>query len=396
MAVRIIDVDAHFEPAADWLDAFPDLKGRLPERLPTGDPRFALGSAEMFAFFVSDDLLRGVPRVERMPIEDLVTPAMSFMFDPARPDDLVYEGADQYAPLTDPAARVAWMDAHGVEKQNVITGAGYTLARTIDDLALGHEALEAVNTWMADAVADQADRLLPVTSLRFEDLDWAVGEMARMRGRGSRTFVISSEPTAGLPPSHPDFDPVWAAATELGMVPLLHIGMSPSLIHPGWANTDDPGLIRLLSVLQPDQSAQVFLTALVFGGVFERHPALTILLSELGIDWLPRLVGRLDGMAEPGVSPLVLGEYRLPRRPGEYVRDHVRISPLPHPHQSPLRLLEHLPEVAVFSSDYPHFEGNGDPLAHYDQVFDGVDESRRDAFLGGNILSAYERMDDPL
>ena len=55
----IIDVDAHAEPAPGWLDDFPDLAARLPELLPDTDPRFALGTAEMFAWFVSDDLLRG-------------------------------------------------------------------------------------------------------------------------------------------------------------------------------------------------------------------------------------------------------------------------------------------------------------------------------------------------
>ena len=56
------------------------------------------------------------------------------------------------------------------------------------------------------------------------------------------------------------------------MIPIVHVGMSPALYHPAWANTDDPALIRLVSVLQPDQQAQVFLNAMVFGGVFERHP----------------------------------------------------------------------------------------------------------------------------
>ena len=80
---RIIDVDAHAEPAPGWLDEFPDLATRLPELLPDTDPRFALGSAEMFAWFVSDDLLRQVPAAERMPMDRIVNPAMTFMGDRA-------------------------------------------------------------------------------------------------------------------------------------------------------------------------------------------------------------------------------------------------------------------------------------------------------------------------
>jgi predicted TIM-barrel fold metal-dependent hydrolase len=391
----IIDVDAHVEPAPGWLDEFPDLASRLPELLPDADPRFVLGTAEMFAWFVSDDLLRGVPPAERMSMERIVNPAMEFLFSGEAPA-VTYAGADQYAPLTDPAARVAWLDEQGIAKQNLISGGGYTLARAVEDPGLSRAALEADNTWMADAVGEHGDRLLPVANLRYDDLDWAVAELRRTRARGSRAFLISSEPAGGIPPSSPGFDPVWAAATELGMVPLLHIGMSPAMIHPGWARLEDPGLIRLLSVLQPAQSAEIWLTAMVIGGVFERHPTLTVLISELGIDWLPRLAERLDAMALPEASPLVLGGYDLPLTPSEYIRRNVRISPLPAAHQSPLELFEALPGVAVFSSDYPHFEGNGQPLPYYRELLAGVDDDVRDGFLGGSIAEAYDRMGDPL
>ena len=390
-----IDVDSHVEPAPGWLDEFPDLMARLPELLPDTDPRFALGTAEMFAWFVSDDVLRAVSPAERMPMERIVNPAMQFLFS-GEAGEFTYSGADQYAPLTDAVARVAWLDEQGIAKQNLISGGGYTLARAVEDPGLSRAALEAVNTWMADAVGEHGDRLLPVANLRYDDVDWAVAELRRTRARGSRAFLISSEPAGGIPPSSEDFDPVWAAATELGMVPLLHIGMSPAMIHPGWARLDDPGLIRLLSVLQPSQSVEIWLTAMVIGGVFERHPALTVLISELGIDWLPRLADRLDAMALPEASPLVLGGYQLPLKPSEYICRNVRISPLPAPYQSPLELFETLPGVAVFSSDYPHFEGNGDPMPYYRDLLTELDDDVRDDFYGGSIAEAYERMGDPL
>jgi predicted TIM-barrel fold metal-dependent hydrolase len=392
----VIDVDAHYEPAADWLDEFPSLRDELPPELPDTDPRFRMDTGEMFAYFVSDDLLRNVPREQRMPMERLVTPAMRMMFDPERPAGVGYEGSDQYKAMTDPSSRVAWMDARGIDTQNVISGAGYTFARAIEDPALGRRTLEAVNTWMTDAASGVRDRVRPVTSLRYDDLDWVVAELTRMRERGSRAFLVSAEPAGGIPPMHPEFDKVWAAATDLGMIAHLHVGMNPGLFHPGWANTDDPTIIRLISLQNPHHSAQVFLTAMVFGGVFERHPDLTLLVSELGVDWFPGWVSKLDGMAAPGVSPLVVGEYRWPLTPREYVLRNVRISPLPAPYESPLALMEQLPGVAVFSSDYPHFEGNPDPLTHYDAELAAVDEATRDRFLGGSIVDAYARMGDPM
>jgi predicted TIM-barrel fold metal-dependent hydrolase len=393
---RVVDVDAHFEPAADWLDEFPDLQAELPELLPDTDPRFRMDSGEMFAYFVSDDLLRNVPREARMPIEQLTTPVMQLMFDPNRPEGVGYPGSDQFKQMTDPAARVAWMDSIGIDVQHVISGAGYTLARAIEDPVLGRRALEAVNTWMTDAAAEHVERLRPVTSLRFDDLDWVVAELTRMRERGSRAFLVSAEPAGGIPPMHPEFDKVWSAATDLGMIAHLHVGMNPGLFHPAWANTDDPALIRLISLQNPHHSAQVFLTALVFGGVFERHPDLTVLVSELGIDWFPGWVDKIDGMAAPGTSPLVVGEYRWPLTPREYVARNVRISPIPAAHESPRTLMERVPGVAVFSSDYPHYEGNPDPLAHYVQELADADEATRSRFLGGAVVEAYARMGDPV
>ncbi len=394
--MTVIDVDAHYEPAADWLDEFPSLRAAMPDLLPDDDPRFRMDSGEMFAFFVSDDLLRGVPRERRMPIDRLTTPAMTVMFDPDRPPGVGYDGASQYQEMLEPSRRVEWMEERGIAHQNVISGAGYTLARAISDPELGHRALEAVNTWMAEHASACSSRIHPVTSLRFDDLGWVVTELTRMRERGSRAFLVSSEPANGIPPNHPEFDRVWSAATDLGMIAHLHVGMSPSLVHPGWANTDDPGLIRYLSVLQPHQSAQVFLAGMVLGGVFERHPRLTVLFSELGIEWFAPTVQRMDQMTAAGLSPLVIGDYRLPLPPSEYVRRNVRISPLPAPHESPRALLDVLPEVAVFSSDYPHFEGNPEPLAHYDTELADLSPEVREQFLGDNIAASYALTGDPL
>jgi predicted TIM-barrel fold metal-dependent hydrolase len=394
----IIDVDAHYEPPENWVDAFPGLGERLPRLLPESDPRLPRGvnTPEAFAYFMSDDLLRNVPVERRMPMDRLVTSGMEAIYDPEAPKVMGYEGASMCREMTDPEARVAWMDQQGIDRQNIISGTGYTLARAIEDPVLGREVLESLNTWMSDAAGPHTDRLMPVTTVRFEDLDWVVAELARMRARGSRAFLITSEPVEGTPPTSRAFDQVWEAAVELGMVALLHIGLAPAMIHPGWANTDNPALIRLLSVSQPWQSAHVLLNALILDGVFERHPKLTVLMSELGIDWLLPAVEGFDVMALPGVSPLVLGDYDLPLTPKEYVSRNVRISPLPAPHQVPRALLERLPDVPVFSSDYPHFEGSGDPAGHYATALADVDDDLRQRFLHVNIEASYAMTGDPL
>ena len=102
-------------------------------------------------------------------------------------------------------------------------------------------------------------------------------------------------------------------------------------------------------------------------------------------------------MAAPGVSPLVVGDYRWPLIAREYVERNVRISPIPAPHESPLSLMEQVPGVAVFSSDYPHYEGNPDPLAYYDQELDaGRGRGALRASSVAAIAESYARMGDPV
>jgi predicted TIM-barrel fold metal-dependent hydrolase len=392
----VIDIDAHFEPTDDWLDEFPTLKAELPERFPTDDPRFTMHSPEMFAYFVSDDLLRGVPRDKRMPMERLVTPGMREKYDPNRGPEVGYPGSDQHQTMIDIAARVRWLDDQGIDIQNVISGTGYTLTRAIKDPAVGMRALEAINTWMSEHSSDAPSRLMPAVNLRFEDLDWVIGELTRLRERGSRTYLLPSEPTGETPPNHRDYDRLWDATVDLGMIPIVHVGLSPAIYHPAWANTDNAALIRVISVLEPAQQALVFLNAMVLDGVFERHPDLTVVFAEHGIDWIAPATFRMDALAMPGLSPLLLGEYTLPLTPVEYVKRNVRVTPLPVQHESPAAVLEALPTVAIFSSDYPHFEGSGDPMGHYEKDLAQVAPETKRSFFGENLAACFARMRDPL
>jgi predicted TIM-barrel fold metal-dependent hydrolase len=198
---------------------------------------------------------------------------------------------------------------------------------------------------------------------------------------------------------HSHFDRLWSAAVDLGMMPILHVGFNPARFDPGWANVEgDMALLRQLGVSQGHQSIQIFLNGMIFGGAFERHPDLTVLIAETGIHWFAGTVEHMDQRDARRVptAELFMGKYRWSLSPAEFVRRNIRITPLPNAHQSPVRLLEEYPECVVFSSDYAHNEGNPQPVAHYDGLLAGVDEQVRTAFMGNNIIECYRRMGDPL
>jgi hypothetical protein len=104
----------------------------------------------------------------------------------------------------------------------------------------------------------------------------------------------------------------------------------------------------------------------------------------------------MDALATPGLSPLLLGDYKLPLTPLEYVQRNIRVTPLPVAHESPSATLAALPEVPIFSSDYPHFEGNNDPMGHYERTLESLPAAEKSAFLGENLAACFARMHDPI
>ena len=52
--------------------------------------------------------------------------------------------------------------------------------------------------------------------------------------------------------------------------------------------------------------------------------------------------------------------------------------------------------MALFSSDYPHQEGNADPINLYGDAVPALDPVTLERFMGGNAADAYVWMGDLL
>ncbi|HXK25237.1 MAG TPA: amidohydrolase family protein [Myxococcota bacterium] len=387
----IIDIDAHFEPGGDWLAPYPELAAKLP-RL---DPSLLAVDA------IVGDLLRDVPEAQRPPVSELLPPGLLTLFGNEKQTEAErrkeFEGRNQFQ-VANAKARVAWLDQQGIALQNVICLSGFAYNLFIPDVALRREVLHTCNTWLADTCASAGGRLLPVTALDYTDLGLAVAELERMRAGGSRIFLVPAYPVHGVPPAHPSWDRIWSAAVALGMAPMLHTGFERMRFDPGWANLGgDVTLLRMLGGAHRHVAPTTLINALIYSGVFERFPALTLLLAEVGTGWLPFLLREIDDRISP-TAELFLGKWKLPLRPSEYLARNVRATPLAGGNDSPLpRILDDLPEdMIVFSSDFPHFEGFSDPKSHYAEALAPLGERRRDRFLGGSIADVYRRMGDPL
>ena len=405
---RVIDVDAHLHEPLDWVE---QIDPALAETL--GPPARFMQVADA-VFGISDPaVLATLPDAQRPRAGyDSVLPGfvhhleMTDTRQPERQSETVHD------PFCGPEARLGFCDEQGIDIQflnpTFLVGPMVQAARA-GRFDLMPKLRQCWNRWAANQVYGHTDRLIPVTQIDLSNLDWSIDEMTRMRERGSRAFALPESPVGGAPRfasgrepaigkslTHPDFDRLWSAAVDLGMAAFAHVGFGRERINRGWANngTSDLSTYSFLNmVVNPQIAPQLLLSAMVFDGVFERHPRLSLVVEEVGISWLPHLLGILDhAVGRPLPDVLDDGEYRpdfagpaykQPLAPSEYLRRQVRVTPLVvwqalHP---TIDLVP--PEMLCFSSDYPHVEGTADAVAVCERQLGGMHEDVRAAFYGG-------------
>jgi hypothetical protein len=154
--------------------------------------------------------------------------------------------------------------------------------------------------------------------------------------------------------------PIYAAAEKHGLPVGIHAGSAYR--HPvtplGWPTyyTED------YAAQAP--AFQQALSSLICEGVFTKFPDLKVVLIESGFTWLPAHLWRLTKfwrglrMEVPWVD----------RSPAEIVRSNVRLTiqpcDAPPTTEAFQRLLDHMQsdEMLLFSTDYPHWQFDGDAV----------------------------------
>ena len=382
--MTVIDVDLHFDVVVS------------PDEHPLRSMREHLpNDVEFTADAVAGDLCASTPEGDRPADEVLAafipeqnrSSGRYATFDPPE--------KPEFAPFTIDD-RLAWFERAGIDFALVNPGSIGIMACFLGDEHRA-EALRRSNDFMVERLDGHTDRFAPVTLVDWNDLDVAVAELTRMRSAGSRAFWLRAQPYGGVSPAHPDWDRVWAAATDLGMVAILHVGNTPAAFAGGWGNagwnqpggTGVGGFFRFANSMR-HQAAEMMLAAMVYGGVFGRHPNLTVITEELGVGWIPQFVTRCEQLSR--------GPWDFELTPGEMIRSGLRAAPLPGlgdpvPFTPALQTVS---EMLVFSSDYPHGEGNADPITLFGPVLENMSDPERRAFLGGTMAECFARMGDPI
>jgi predicted TIM-barrel fold metal-dependent hydrolase len=127
-------------------------------------------------------------------------------------------------------------------------------------------------------------------------------------------------------------------------------------------------------------AVQNYLTAMIYGGVFDRHPALRVGVIELGAMWVGPFVDFLEDRLQQSRR---LRE-ALKRKPSEIFASQIRVTPFFW--EKTARQIERygMPEIYAFSTDFPHPEGGTDPIGRMGADISQLGSDAVEAFFVGN------------
>ena len=223
-----------------------------------------------------------------------------------------------------------------------------------DMAAIGQEIY---NRWLADVVAQAPERHVGLAYLPMWDIEASIGALRSARGAGLRGVNFPA-PRDGFILEYNDraWDPFWAACEELDLPLTTHVGGGSAARYEG------PEAFALIAVETGGWFARRAMWWMIFGGVFERHPDLKLVITETPGNWWPTTSAELDSIYE---MVAVTGRDRfpefaaqVPRRPSEYMARNVHFgASFMAPFEAHHAVDAGIDTQLLWGSDYPHLEG---------------------------------------
>lgn len=281
-------------------------------------------------------------------------------------------------PLTplfhDVETKLAWMDEHGIDISLNSTAAPLFLYELEADECV--RLCREVNDAAAEMAAASGGRLVGVATLPMTVPDAVPEELRRACGElGLKGAEIG--PSVGETMlDDASLDPIWAAAAEQGAPVFLH----PYTYMLGlWQH---PGFDRFFLLNNVGNMLETHLAAgrLTLGGVFDRHPELTIQLAHGG-GGLPYQLTRLDHTYELREQVREVAS----RPPSEYL-DNFLFDTVVYDRRPLDYLIERVGvDRVVFGTDHPFDIADLSPL----ETLSDVDAAVAEKIFEGNARRAY-------
>jgi predicted TIM-barrel fold metal-dependent hydrolase len=206
------------------------------------------------------------------------------------------------------------------------------------------------NRWLVDVCTIQPERHAGLAYLPIWDVEAAVKELEWAREAGLRG--VNFPAMRGDLPAYnsPVWDRFWSACEDLEMPLVTHIGGSA----PGDFKGRGGMVLKLL------EDSHIFgyraVHWMLFSGVFERHPRLKMVITEIAGDWWSGYIRSLQDVWEAGLRLRV--DALVPRPPSEYMMRNVYFgASFMAPFEAQAAENQGYVDRVMWGSDYPHIEG---------------------------------------
>jgi predicted TIM-barrel fold metal-dependent hydrolase len=314
--------------------------------------------------------------------------------------------------LWDAVIREEEMDREGVAAELVYPGdfravdLGYNTMNGTYPFELVDAGVRAFDRWAVDTFGHAQDRFLLVgPSGTYADMESALEEAAWVADHGFvGTFAPGFTHFPGMRPLDDEFwEPLWSLYEARGLKLVVHGGYgfdqgvayaAVEAANAEVAATGGGAMELAVALSQSFFNSEFFsdlrcrraMWQMLLGGVFDRHPALKLMMVEVRADWVPATLRRLDA---------VYAEHRadIPatRPPSEYWSTNC-MAGVSFMHRSEVEMRDEIGiETIDFGRDYPHTEGTWPNTMEYLRgLFAGVPERDVRLILGENAIRFLE------
>jgi predicted TIM-barrel fold metal-dependent hydrolase len=300
----------------------------------------------------------------------------------------------------DASKRLARMDEYGIQSQILYPNVAVFSAKSIlsmNDPELQLACIRAYNDFQSDWSSVAPNRLIPMASLPFWDLELTLAEIERCSTKGHKGIVFTQDPGYfGLPAlTDRHWDPMWASAQEKGMPVNFHIASGDmDLFNLGVADNGVHANYAMMGVSFFIANART-ISQLVCGGICHRFPELNFVSVESGIGWIPFALEGLDWQWKNCGVPQEHPEYDL--LPSEYFRRQI-YGCFWFERDSALATIEQVgADNILYETDFPHPTSMSPgpastavrPPEYLEANFAGLDEASLRKILHDNAARIY-------
>jgi predicted TIM-barrel fold metal-dependent hydrolase len=253
------------------------------------------------------------------------------------------------------------------------------------DGALMSAIFRAYNDWLAEFCRTDPARLKGIAMINLDEVQDGIKELERAARLGLAGAMISELPLDDRRYDQPEYEPFWAAAEALGMPLSLHTATR----RQGKIRGTGPKTLRDAS----SRATKAFGPAtsmcdMIFSGVFERHPRLTLAIVEFELSWAPHLLDTMDYTYRERHEEAIY-RFKDGMRPSDFFHRNVVLSFQEDAVGIRLRDVIGVDNM-MWGSDYPHSESTFPQSRKIlAEILSGVPDEEQAKIVGGTTARLY-------